>query len=158
MKVFNHPFNKENCKKRLLEEYHRYGKLIVAFDFDNTIYDYHNDGGDYSEVIKLLRDCSKLGFELVLFTTEEYKKNYKFDCTCEGSVIEAIVIGANSVSYEDCIKTSIYLGGDVDTIACMAGMVCDCDPSEELEKWAWNKLPERMQNVIEKFENEIKSH
>lgn len=71
MKVFNHPFNKENCKKRLLEEYHRYGKLIVAFDFDNTIYDYHNDGGDYSEVIKLLRDCSKLGFELVLFTTEE---------------------------------------------------------------------------------------
>lgn len=71
MKVFNHPFNKENCKKRLLEEYYKYGKLIVAFDFDNTIYDYHNNGGDYSEVIQLLQDCSKLGFELVLFTTEE---------------------------------------------------------------------------------------
>lgn len=71
MKVFNHPFNKENCKKRLLEEYYKYGKLIVAFDFDNTIYDYHNNGGDYSEVIELLKDCSKLGFELILFTTEE---------------------------------------------------------------------------------------
>lgn len=71
MKVFNHPFNKENCKKRLLEEYYKYGKLIVAFDFDNTIYDYHKNGGDYSEVIKLLQDCSKLGFELILFTTEE---------------------------------------------------------------------------------------
>lgn len=75
MKVFNHPFNKENCKKRLLEEYNKYGKLIVAFDFDNTIYDYHKNGGDYSEVIKLLQDCSKLGFELILFTTEEDHDN-----------------------------------------------------------------------------------
>lgn len=71
MKVFNHPFSKENCKKRLLDEYHKYGKLIVAFDYDNTIYDYHNDGGDYSEVIELLKDCSKLGFEMILFTCEE---------------------------------------------------------------------------------------
>lgn len=71
MKVFNHPFNKENCKKRLLEEYYRYGKLIVAFDYDNTIYDYHNDGGNYSEVIELLKDCSKLGFEMILFTCED---------------------------------------------------------------------------------------
>lgn len=71
MKVFNHPFNKENCKKRLLEEYYKYGKLIVAFDFDNTIYDYHNNGGDYSEVIELLKDCSKLGFEMILFTCED---------------------------------------------------------------------------------------
>lgn len=71
MKVFNHPFSKENCKKRLLEEYYKYRKLIVAFDYDNTIYDYHSNGGDYSEVIELLKDCSKLGFELILFTTEE---------------------------------------------------------------------------------------
>lgn len=67
---FNHPFGKEACKKRLLEEYHKYGKLIVAFDFDNTIFDYHNNGGDYSEVINLLNKCYKLGFHLILFTCE----------------------------------------------------------------------------------------
>lgn len=65
-----HPFGKEACKKRLLEEYHKYGKLIVAFDFDNTIFDYHNNGGDYSEVINLLNKCYKLGFHLILFTCE----------------------------------------------------------------------------------------
>ena len=43
---FNHPFGKEACKKRLLEEYYKYGKLIVAFDYDNTIYDYHQNGGE----------------------------------------------------------------------------------------------------------------
>lgn len=70
---FNHPFGKEACKKRLLEEYHKYGKLIVAFDFDNTIFDYHNTGGDYSCVIELLKECSLLGFEMILFTTDDYK-------------------------------------------------------------------------------------
>lgn len=68
---FNHPFGKEACKKRLLEEYHKYRKLIVAFDFDNTIFDYHNTGGDYSCVIELLKECSLLGFEMILFTTDE---------------------------------------------------------------------------------------
>lgn len=63
---FNHPFGKEACKKRLLEEYHKYGKLIVAFD-------YHNTGGDYSCVIELLKECSLLGFEMILFTTDDYK-------------------------------------------------------------------------------------
>ena len=71
MESFNHPFGKEACKRRLLEEYKKYGRLIVAFDFDNTIFDYHNNGGDYSEVIHLLNRCYKLGFYLVLFTCEE---------------------------------------------------------------------------------------
>lgn len=44
MESFNHPFGKEACKKRLLEEYKKYGELIVAFDYDNTIFDYHNNG------------------------------------------------------------------------------------------------------------------
>lgn len=70
MESFNHPFGKEACKKRLLEEYKKYGKLIVAFDFDNTIFDYHGQGGDYSCIIELLRRCSRLGFEMILFSTE----------------------------------------------------------------------------------------
>lgn len=71
MEGFNHPFGKEACKRRLLEEYKKHRRLIVAFDFDNTIFDYHNNGGDYSEVIHLLNRCYKLGFYLVLFTCEE---------------------------------------------------------------------------------------
>lgn len=86
---------------------------------------------------------------------EEYRETYKFDCTCHGSVIEAITIGMKASSYENCIKDAIYLGGDVDTIACMAGMVTVYEPSEELEKWVWNKLPKDMQNIIAKFEDEI---
>lgn len=57
--------------KRLANDYDKHKNLIVAFDFDNTIYDYHNEGGDYSEVIDLLRECSDLGLTMVLFTANE---------------------------------------------------------------------------------------
>lgn len=92
---------------------------------------------------------------LTNFNIDEYRKTYKFDCTCQGSVPEAISIVFHSKDYEDCIKNAIYLGGDTDTIACMAGMMCKYELPSELEEWAWNKLPKDMQNVITKFEDEI---
>lgn len=68
---FNHPYNKDSCKDRLYNEYLEHSKLIVAFDFDNTIYDYHHTGGNYDCIVELLKRCGELGFELVLLTTEE---------------------------------------------------------------------------------------
>jgi hypothetical protein len=67
---FNHPFNDTNCCKRLIEEYEEHGKLVIGFDFDNTIFDCHNNGGNYSDVISLLKKCKELGFILCLFTAE----------------------------------------------------------------------------------------
>ncbi len=33
-----------NSRRRLLEEYKRYGSLVIAFDFDDTVYDFHKKG------------------------------------------------------------------------------------------------------------------
>lgn len=75
MKLFSHPYTISRATNRLIDEYRKYkGKLVIAFDFDNTIFDYHNNGGDYSSVISLLKDCSDLGFIMVLFTSNEDKK------------------------------------------------------------------------------------
>ena len=46
-----HPLNTDGAIKRLLSEYEAHGKLVVGFDFDNTIFDVHNNGGDHSEII-----------------------------------------------------------------------------------------------------------
>lgn len=70
MKPFNHPFDNFSCRQRLLKEYETHGKLVVGFDFDNTIFDVHNNGGNYSEIITLLQECKKLGFTLCLYTAE----------------------------------------------------------------------------------------
>lgn len=76
MKNYKHPFlNQRNSKTRLLDECLTHNSLIVAFDFDNTIYDYHKKGDDYSEVINLLKECCKLGFTMILFTAELDEKN-----------------------------------------------------------------------------------
>lgn len=76
-----HPFNTEACIDRLKKEYETHGKLVVGFDFDNTIFDVHNNGGNYSEVIKLLQECKKLGFVLCLYTAElrEFWLKWKVD-------------------------------------------------------------------------------
>lgn len=83
MEKHKHPFLiQRNSKVRLLEDFLNHQGLIVAFDFDNTIYDYHKKGDDYSEVVNLLKKCCKLGFTMILFTTSsdeekiEEKKKY----------------------------------------------------------------------------------
>lgn len=58
----------DRCYQRLKKEYNKYGKLVVAFDFDNTVYDFHDEGWSYDKVIKLLRECHELGFYLIVFT------------------------------------------------------------------------------------------
>lgn len=80
--MINHPFFNTGAIERLKKEIDTHGKLVVGFDFDNTIFDYHNNGGKYSDVISLLQECKKLGFTLCLYTAElrdewlEWKVNY----------------------------------------------------------------------------------
>jgi hydroxymethylpyrimidine pyrophosphatase-like HAD family hydrolase len=67
--MFRHPYVNQNvCIKRLREWYLRNGTLIVAFDFDNTVYDFHNKGHDYGEVIELLRKAKQANCFLIVFT------------------------------------------------------------------------------------------
>ena len=34
-----HPFTTERCVQRLITEYNKHKNLIIAFDFDNTVFD-----------------------------------------------------------------------------------------------------------------------
>ena len=74
----NHPFNTYGAIERLKKELDTYGKLVIGFDFDNTIFDYHNLGGDFSKIIKILQDCKKLGFTLCLNTSESNEEKLKW--------------------------------------------------------------------------------
>lgn len=65
-----HSLSTEGAIKRLISEYETHGKLVVGFDFDNTIFDVYNKGINCSEVISLLQECKRLGFTLCLYTAE----------------------------------------------------------------------------------------
>ncbi|KAB1071378.1 hypothetical protein F6U93_01230 [Tamlana haliotis] len=69
MDVFNFDFY-----QRLQKDYLEHKSLFVAFDYDNTIFDYHNHGINYDRIISLLRTCKSLGFTMILFTGNEGEK------------------------------------------------------------------------------------
>lgn len=68
--TFYHPFCYSGSFGRLCQELDAHKKLVIGFDFDNTIFDVHNRGGDYSQVISVLQKCKKLGWILCLYTAE----------------------------------------------------------------------------------------
>jgi len=56
---------------RLYKEYIKYGSLVVAYDFDNTVYDFHKKGNTYRQVIKLLQELKRIGCVCICFTANE---------------------------------------------------------------------------------------
>lgn len=73
---------------RLKEEYQKYGSLVIGFDFDSTVHDYHKKGETYDQVVKLLQDLKAINCRLICWTAypdlnyvEEYlnKNQIPFD-------------------------------------------------------------------------------
>lgn len=65
------------------------------------------------------RDC---GYDLCR-SLEEIRPAYWFDVSCQGSVPESIIAFLASDSTEDAIRKAVSLGGDADTMACIAGSI-----------------------------------
>ena len=52
---------------------------------------------------------------------DEIRPTYEFEVSCQGSVPQAIRAFLESDDFEDAVRKAVSLGGDSDTIACMAG-------------------------------------
>ena len=63
---------------------------------------------------------------------DELKKTHKFNCICQVSVPACLTCWYESISYEDCIRKAISLGGDADTEACIAGSICNANPETSI--------------------------
>ena len=66
------------CVTRLCRDFQKYGNLAIGFDFDDTIFDYHQLGHSYHRVMELLRRASKLGLTMCLYTNEMDPCRLKF--------------------------------------------------------------------------------
>ena len=76
---------------------------------------------------ELIKDYIETAYSYNLSRTiEEIKSSgYKFDVSCQGSVPEAIIAFLESNSFEEAIRLAIYLGGDADTQAAIAGSIAE---------------------------------
>ena len=79
---------------RLVSEWKKYGKLVIAYDFDNTVYDYHKIGLKIEPIIAILNEAKKIGAYFIVHTArleDEYdfvrkyliENNIPFDCINE---------------------------------------------------------------------------
>lgn len=66
--------DEENAYQRLKEEYETYHTLIVAYDFDNTVFDYNKKGIKFQDVINLLNVCKEVGCHLAVFTSDDEER------------------------------------------------------------------------------------
>ncbi len=85
---------------------------------------------------------------------EDIRPNYTFDVSCQGSVPESIICFLESADYEDAVRKAISLGGDSDTMACIAGSIAH-PYYKEIPDYILNpvksSLDEKLLQLIEKF-------
>ena len=79
---------------------------------------------------------------------------HRMDETCQGSVPEAIIAFLEGESFEDVIRTAVSLGGDSDTIACIAGSIAEAfyGVPEELKAECRKRLTPDLLEILERFE------
>lgn len=84
----------------------------------------------------------------------DIRPSYGFDVSCQGSVPQSIVAFLESTDYESAVRNAISLGGDADTMACIAGSIAEAfygPVPPHIERNVMKRLPRRLRSVIKKF-------
>ncbi len=84
----------------------------------------------------------------------DIRPTYEFDVTCQGSVPQAITAALESENFEDAVRKAVSLGGDSDTLACMAGGIAQAlygGVPEHIQVPVLEILDDRLRGVLEKF-------
>ena len=90
-------------------------------------------------------------------TCDDIRPRYAFDGSCQGTVPESIIAFLDSKDYEDALKLCISLGGDADTMGAITGAIAGAYYHQipyRLYRFAMEKLPKDIQDVISKFNSE----
>ena len=111
-------------------------------------------GGKSKEGIKdyIVRE---FGYDLSR-TLDEIRPFYSMDATCQGSVPEAIISFLESTDFEDTVRNAVSIGGDTDTVACIAGSIAEAfyGVPEALKAECRRRLPQEMLAVLDVFDEE----
>lgn len=88
-------------------------------------------------------------------TISELQQTYSFDVSCQGSVPQAIICFLKSTDFEDAMRNAISIGGDSDTIACIAGAMAEAYYQEippAIIQEVKLRLDDHLLQVIEQFQ------
>ncbi|PWE32362.1 hypothetical protein DDZ14_09825 [Maritimibacter sp. 55A14] len=84
-----------------------------------------------------------------------------FDVSAAGTVPPALAAAFESTDWEDAVRTAVCLGGDTDTLACIAGAVAEAihGVPAEIVMCARGHLTDDLRNVLGQFERvRVRTH
>lgn len=84
---------------------------------------------------------------------DEIRPGYERSEACSKSVPESIICALEASCFEDAITNAVSLGGDTDTMACIAGSIAEArfGIPETLVRKAQSHLPREMFEIVEVF-------
>lgn len=88
-------------------------------------------------------------------TLADIRPTYCFDVSCQGSVPQSILAFLESTDFEDAIRNAISLGGDADTMACIAGGIAEAfygGVPRHIRQKTLDLLDDRLRGIAEEFE------
>ena len=87
-------------------------------------------------------------------TCDEIRPEYYHVETCQKTVPEAITAFLEGQDFEDVIRTAVSLGGDCDTLTCIAGSMAEAyyDVPQEVIDECRKRIPDDMLEVVDRFE------
>lgn len=86
--------------------------------------------------------------------SEEIRKTYGWEDSCQGTVPPAIRAFLDSSDYESAVRIAVSLGGDSDTLACITGGIAEAyygEIQDEIVDIALARLPEEFKCLLDRF-------
>jgi ADP-ribosylglycohydrolase len=90
-------------------------------------------------------------------TVADIRPDYFFDVSCQGSVPESIIAFLDADDYETTLKNAVSLGGDADTMACIAGGIAQAyfkHIPADIVFHVREKLPQDLLAVMDHFNDQ----
>src|SRR5262249_16909690 len=86
---------------------------------------------------------------------DDLRPGFVFDVSCRGTVSPAIVAFLESTDYENAVRLAVSLGGDSDTIACIAGGIAQAyygGVPPAIRDQALSRLNDHLRSIVAEFE------
>lgn len=138
----------KNLSRKVTEVTHNHPEGIKGAEVTAMCIYYARNGKSRDFIRQYVEQYYNLDFDY-----EELRKTYKHaEEICQNTVLQAIYCFLISHSFEDCLRTTISIGGDCDTTAAISCAIAEayyggCDG---LEKYVRNYLTEEMYEILSK--------
>ena len=89
-------------------------------------------------------------------TVDEIRPTYEWDVSCQGSVPESIICFLEGKDFKDVVRLAVSIGGDSDTMACIAGSIAAC--MYPIPEWIAKECEKRLTPDLLKIMNDFEKY